>query len=597
MLDYKSIFNKFIERLFELDTTETKLDISYYSHYPKPKQIQYEKAHSYLLNEFKRIETKELYDFEYSFNMIQDELSDFILLIHEYNMALEQGGAEFDFYIDFWNNDNIKILEESISLFKKKINSTEPMKKSIENDQINSNKDLSFYLILLKAYTANQKQKISFKSFFKREAQIENRNNYVEFQDFFDGCLYAIKSYKNEIIRQYNKRLTENDWVVTSIKSGFGLKIENEIITDQSDLRIKEHLKYIEDDKEFVQNRGYENNYDYTCFLNDTGEVTTDIWMQSNERKLHWQDIMKIEQGFNKAKEELVFDNSISTNPIPLQVNPRSVPSDNLSIDSQVMSKKNDYDIDMYAYNLGHCISTATRWDMKAIKKTTTDATPFSVFGTYFEKQREYFDNFKKALRLEFDNPQNSKGFEIDIKSKFNPMIKRYYDWYDKHKEETKIFEPYNFYEWIFEWAKDTENEIKKYFDNTQINAPNSSKGKSSSIKEVIKENKVISERIINVLEFEKYFNSSFRGYGENNINQFEKLIEDLKQNRSGKEFAQIALLIFNSKHMNNRKPIHFSEWYHSFCECVGCEEKTYKPKDLRSIREDIQKLFSYLLI
>jgi hypothetical protein len=103
---------------------------------------------------------------------------------------------------------------------------------------------------------------------------------------------------------------------------------------------------------------------------------------------------------------------------------------------------------------------------MKAIKNTTTTATPYSVFGSYFEKQREYFDNFKKALRLEFDNPINGKGFEIDIKKKFYPMIKLYYNWYNKHKAETEIFEPYNFYEWIYEWTNDTENEINKYFSS-----------------------------------------------------------------------------------------------------------------------------------
>jgi hypothetical protein len=128
------------------------------------------------------------------------------------------------------------------------------------------------------------------------------------------------------------------------------------------------------------------------------------------------------------------------------------------------IAESNEQHISLFANNLGRCISIATRWDLKAIKENTTDLTPFSVFGSYFENQIDYFENFKRALRLEFDNPNNGKGFEIDLKDKFLPMIKIYFDWYDKHKSETIIFEPNNFYKWIFDIAKDTEKEIEKYF-------------------------------------------------------------------------------------------------------------------------------------
>ena len=261
------------------------------------------------------------------------------------------------------------------------------------------------------------------------------------------------------------------------------------------------------------------------------------------------------------------------------------------------MPNKNDYDIDTHAANLGHCISTATRWDLKGIKKTITDATPFSVFGTYFEKQREYFDNFKKALRLEFDNPQNGKGFEIDIKNKFYPMIKLYYDWYDKHKAETQIFEPYNFYEWIFEWTKDTENEINKYFDSLHIKEPITFVEKSTLNNVIKKDFEVSTNQVINESKLEEYFNASFRGFGENNINYFKKMVEDLELNRTPREFAQIALLIYESKQMNSRRPPHFSKWHLIFCECVGCKHVKYDPKDLRPIRKNVQSLFSYLLV
>ena len=73
-------------------------------------------------------------------------------------------------------------------------------------------------------------------------------------------------------------------------------------------------------------------------------------------------------------------------------------------------------------------------------------------------------------------------------------------------------------------------------------------------------------------------------------------MVEDLKLNRTAREFAQIALLIYESQHLNNRRPPHFSQWYKIFCECVGCERKKYDPKDLRPIRKNVLSLFSYLL-
>jgi|GEM_PF-5650392 len=93
------------------------------------------------------------------------------------------------------------------------------------------------------------------------------------------------------------------------------------------------------------------------------------------------------------------------------------------------------------------------------------------------------------------------------------------------------------------------------------------------------------------------YFNPSFRGIGENNINYFESLIEDLKKKRSAIEFGEIALMIFESNCKNDRMPLHFSDWYPVFCDCVGCEMKKYEPKDLRPARENLKKLFSYLLL
>ena len=103
-----------------------------------------------------------------------------------------------------------------------------------------------------------------------------------------------------------------------------------------------------------------------------------------------------------------------------------------------------------------------------------------------------------------------------------------------------------------------------------------------------------IKPRVINSDELKSYFKPTFKGMGNGNINYFDVLIEELKNNRSNKEFAQIACIIHKSDKTNDRKPKQFSKWYKIFCECVGCDVKKYCPKDLKP-SNNIQKLFNYI--
>ncbi len=72
-------------------------------------------------------------------------------------------------------------------------------------------------------------------------------------------------------------------------------------------------------------------------------------------------------------------------------------------------------------------------------------------------------------------------------------------------------------------------------------------------------------------------------------------MIDELKANRTAKEFAQIALMIYKSNKMSDRKPNTFASWYNVFCECVRCEKKTYKPSQLTPFPENLTRLFNYL--
>ncbi len=306
---------------------------------------------------------------------------------------------------------------------------------STNNNTINTNHNsMNYKLIVLNAHTEHLEQKTTYKSYFKREAQIAKRDNFVEFPDYFKGCQYILESYKNEIITKYNKRLTENDWVVASVKSGKGMKFGNELVTDQTDERIQDSLHRISEDKKHIKSRGYIDNSDYAFCLTETGQITNDIWSKNYERKLYWQDILNLERGVLEANDELC-PKSTDNNVIP-NVNPK--------------------------------------------RKTT--------------------------------NEKNVKP-----------------------------------------------------------------------------------QRIINAEELRKYFRPQFKGMGNGNLNQFDTLISELETERIGKEFAQIALMIYVSSKLNDRKPKNFKAWYTIFCNCIGCEQKKFHPKDLRKPTESLSRLFSFL--
>lgn len=102
-------------------------------------------------------------------------------------------------------------------------------------------------------------------------------------------------------------------------------------------------------------------------------------------------------------------------------------------------------------------------------------------------------------------------------------------------------------------------------------------------------------QRVINVEKFKSYFKPAFKGMGSN-LNYFDWLVSYLQIDRTPKAFAQIALMIYDSnKALNSTKPRTFKSWYSIFCECVGCEQKTYQPKDLRNPSDSIKGLFNYL--
>ena len=164
-------------------------------------------------------------------------------------------------------------------------------------------------------------------------------------------------------------------------------------------------------------------------------------------------------------------------------------------------------------------------------------------------------------------------------------------EFFVKHEaeERLKIQQSQGIFDYLTEKDKTTINDhIEAYLKYIQMFNTVKKEGKE-------KESADKLQRQIDVKELSKYFKPTFKGMGNGSINYLDIMIDELKTERTAKEFAQIALMIFNSQHLNDRKPPTFENWYKIFCSCIGCEKKTYQPKDLRSPKDSLIKLFNYL--
>ncbi len=101
--------------------------------------------------------------------------------------------------------------------------------------------------------------------------------------------------------------------------------------------------------------------------------------------------------------------------------------------------------------------------------------------------------------------------------------------------------------------------------------------------------------RQIDTARLKGFFKSSFRGIGNGNmIDLFPLLVHRLQTDRNAKEFAVIALMIYNSPYHINRQCT-FVKWHRQFCSMVECEYKPYRPSRLIP-SQSLKNEFSMLL-
>ena len=128
---------------------------------------------------------------------------------------------------------------------------------------------MNYYQIVVNGITERLEQGTSFFSYFKREAQINKRDNFLEFSDFFNGCSKVVESYHKDLQRQFDERLEEQNQGMRLIKYG---QENGRILSNSfSDAERKQHLKDWEAQKQNVIDQGLSG---YVCKISESGEIT-----------------------------------------------------------------------------------------------------------------------------------------------------------------------------------------------------------------------------------------------------------------------------------------------------------------------------------
>lgn len=102
-----------------------------------------------------------------------------------------------------------------------------------------------------------------------------------------------------------------------------------------------------------------------------------------------------------------------------------------------------------------------------------------------------------------------------------------------------------------------------------------------------------------NTIDFDTlstFFDNKFKGIPkENNFNYFDECLrEDITTIEKKKEFAMVAVLIYESRHFN-KKTMSFAEWFRLFFKIIGMQPHKNPSKTRYEPNERIKLTFRYL--
>ena len=161
---------------------------------------------------------------------------------------------------------------------------------------------MNYRKIVIDGYNEEKTQRTPYVSYFKREAQVNKRDNFVEFSDFFNGCQNAVGYYGRDIQHQYEAAIEEND-------TGIRLAKYRKLTNVQTKEEVKESVKRWEEQKQRVIDSGL--GMYYVCKISATGEIVDDNFAPY---KLYCSDIIELMKGIIQAKQKLIDDGKTKRN-------------------------------------------------------------------------------------------------------------------------------------------------------------------------------------------------------------------------------------------------------------------------------------------
>ena len=160
---------------------------------------------------------------------------------------------------------------------------------------------MNYKQIIINGYTEKGSQGTPYVSYFKRESQKAKRDNFVEFEDFFNGCNFAIRDYKNQIEREYRRPIVH----LLTVENQYRLALIDGQTTDANGVSIQERIDNLEKDINYYEKTGYKDNNTYFCLTTKTGNIVA-VNNLDGEHKLYYQDVSELEQAIEQAGRELI---------------------------------------------------------------------------------------------------------------------------------------------------------------------------------------------------------------------------------------------------------------------------------------------------
>ncbi|MDR2823650.1 MAG: hypothetical protein LBB41_00450, partial [Prevotellaceae bacterium] len=106
------------------------------------------------------------------------------------------------------------------------------------------------------------RQTTPYAAYFKQQAQIAKRDNFVEFVVFFNGCKTIINNCKNDIQSKYNEELSNYDYFIRLAKQGQARDNNGNLIIDAKEL--EKRIAQLENQRQDIFDMGINSNYRIT---------------------------------------------------------------------------------------------------------------------------------------------------------------------------------------------------------------------------------------------------------------------------------------------------------------------------------------------